>query len=88
MKIVLLKNVKYDFEAVWVADDEIDHGDEYVQISKAIDVDFPMLSDVDLNAEKIKVIDKDIEKAKAGIHLLEQAKAELLAIPDMREENE
>ena len=88
MKLVLLKNLKYDFETVTIEDEGMNLaeyiGDEYIQLSEIIDVEFPMLKDVDINAKKIEVIDKDIQKAKAGIELLEQAKAELLAIPDLR----
>ena len=87
MKIVLAKNIKYDFDTVYEAEsDGTFQHDDYVQISEVIDVDFPMLEKVDINAAKITVIDKDIQKAKVGIELLEQAKAELLAIPDLRAE--
>ena len=88
MKIVLLKNIKHDFDSVVITRDDasveayIEDG-EYIQLSEVIDIDFPMLN-VDLTEAKIAVIDKEIQKAKAGIELLEQAKAELLAIPDMR----
>lgn len=86
MKLLLTKNIKYDFDSVDIIHDENDINlmDDYVAISEIIDVDFPMI-DFDLTARKIEVIDKDIAKAKAGIELLEQAKAELLAIPDMTE---
>ena len=86
MKIVLFKNVEHDFEAVRIITENItldnSCSDEYIQISEVIDVDFPML-EVDLTAKKIDLIDKDIQKAKSGIELLEQAKAELRAIPDL-----
>ena len=87
MKIVLVQNIKYDFGTVWIigSDGIPDMGDEYVVMSEIIEVDFPMLEEVDLVKAKVNAIDKDIQKAKAGIELLEQAKAELLAIPDMRE---
>jgi len=85
MKIVLVKNIEYDFDSVIISDSGVAGlDDEYVQMSETIDVDFPMLSDVDLNSKKIDAIDKKIAKAEAGIYLLEQTKAELLAIPDMR----
>ena len=87
MKIVLTRNVEYDFDSVYILrDDEIDLCDGYIQTSKVMDVDFKMLSDVDLTAAKVEVIDEKISKAEAGIHLLKQAKAELLAIDDMRTE--
>lgn len=87
MKIVLLNNVKHDYECIrevnefLTLEDYVD--EEHVQLSEVIEVDLPMIPKVDINAKKVELIDKDIEKAKAGIHLLEQAKAELLAIPDM-----
>ena len=88
--IVLLKNIKIDYETLVIVDgDKLDRhyteDSDYVQISEIINIDLPML-DVDINAAKIEAIDKDIQKAKAGIEMLEQAKAELLAIPDMSEE--
>ena len=89
MKIVLTKNIEYDFDSVWVVPDDGNAdgaiGDEYVQISEVIDVDFPLV-DHDISAKKIEAIDKKISKAEAGIHLLKQAKAELLAITDMSTE--
>lgn len=85
MKIVLARNVEYDFDSVSILrDDEIDLSDGYIQTSKVIDVDFQMLSNIDLTAAKVEAIDEQISKAEAGIYLLKQAKAELLAIPDMR----
>lgn len=85
MKIVLLKNVKYDYEAIreirepLTLEDYVD--EEHIQIGEVIDVEFPMIPEVDLISKKIEVIDIDIKKAKAGLHLLERARAELLAIP-------
>lgn len=89
MKIALYKNIKYDYESVIIISDDstieyYDKDSEHIRISEFVDIDFPMLN-VDLTAAKVAVIDKDIQKAKAGIELLEQAKAELLAIPDLRE---
>lgn len=83
MKIVLLKNIKYDFDSVIIGSNVDGMGDEYIQLGEVLDVEFTIL-DVDINAKKAEVIDKDIQKAKAGIEMLEQAKAELLAIPDLR----
>ena len=88
MKIVLLQNVMCNYETVVIVrgndvPDAYLENDEHIQISGIIDVDFPMLKEVDLTAKKIGLIDKDIQKAKAGIELLEQARAELLAIPDL-----
>ena len=85
MKIVLMKNIKYNFDSVLIVDDDgkTHTDDEYVAVSEVIDVEFPMI-DVDIDGKKIAFIDKDIAKARAGIELLEQAKAELLSIPDMR----
>jgi len=88
MKIALYKNTEYDYDAVQVinGDHDIKYYDdhpEYVRISDFIEVDFPMIK-VDMNSKKVKAIDKKIEKAKAGIELLEQTKAELLSIPDLR----
>ena len=87
MKIVLYRNIEYDFDAIRIIGphDDLDFGDDSVQLSEAIEVDFPVLEEVDLVKAKVGAIDKDIQKAKAGIELLEQAKAELLAIPDLRE---
>jgi len=87
MKIVLAKHIEHDFDAIWIADEEggFNFPDDYVQTSEIIDVDFIML-EVDLTTAKIEMIDKQISKAQAGIYLLEQAKAELLAIPNMSAE--
>ena len=88
MKIALLKNITYDYDTVIInSSDKLDShyadDNDYIQVSEIIDVELPML-DVDINAAKVKAIDEDIKKAMAGIEMLEQAKAELLAIPDMR----
>lgn len=89
MKIVLRRNVEFDFESVAIFHDHYKisdlEEDNYVVVSEVVDVEFPMLPEVDLTSKKIEAIDRDIEKAKAGLYLLEQAKAELLAIPDMSE---
>jgi len=84
MKIVLAKNMEHGFDSLWIADEDggVNFPGDYVQVSEIIDVEFPML-DIDLNAAKVEAIDKQISKAEAGIHLLKQAKAELLAIPNM-----
>ena len=81
-----MKHITYDWETVFDTEDDgsVRLIDDYVQISEVIDVDFPLI-EYDINSKKIEVIDKDIAKAEAGIYLLKQAKAELLAIPDMRE---
>jgi len=89
MKLVLLKNIKHGFESVIIVDDDDDDtygmGDDYLQISEVIDAEFPMI-EFDINAAKVKAIDKEISKAEAGIHLLKRTKAELLSIPDMSDE--
>ena len=84
MKIVLTRHLEHDFDSVWIAGEKgsFNFSDEYTQVSEIIDVEFPML-DIDLNMKKVEAIDKQISKAEAGIHLLKQAKAELLAIPNM-----
>ncbi len=84
MKIALLRSIEYGFNLARIVDegDSFDFPEEYIQVSEIIDVDFKMI-DVDLTKAKIEVIDDKISKAEAGIHLLKQAKAELLAIPDM-----
>jgi hypothetical protein len=88
MKIMIVKNVKYDFNQDIVV--ECDNRDtffddgEYVRMSETIEVEFSMI-EADVTAAKVSLIDKDISKAKAGIELLEQTKAELLSIPDLRE---
>ena len=86
MKIVLAKNIKYDWESVFDVESDgiVSLSDDYIQISEVVDVEFPMI-EFDINSRKIELIDKDIKKAEAGIYLLKQAKAELLAIPDMSE---
>jgi len=89
MKIVSSKHIEYNIDSVWVigsnqsAEDVIP--DDYVQTSEVMDVEFTML-EVDITAEKVKLIDEKISKAEAGIHLLKREKAELLSIPDMRAE--
>ena len=85
-----MRHIKMEYDTVIVVHgDEIDgyYADDgdYIQASEITDVDFTML-EVDINSAKIEAIDKDIKKAMAGIEMLEQAKAELLAIPDMSAE--
>ncbi len=84
MKIALNRSIEYEFEFVKLADENgvFSTNKDDIQISETMDVNFKML-DVDLTKAKIEVIDDKISKAEAGIHLLKQAKAELLAIPDM-----
>ncbi len=84
MKIALNKSIEFEFEFVKLANEDgiFSINKDDIQISETMDVNFKML-DVDLTKAKIEVIDDKISKAEAGIHLLKQAKAELLAIPDM-----
>jgi len=84
MKIVLTRNIEYDFDSVFAFDGDgsLNLPDGYIVTSEPADVEFTMIN-VDLTSAKVDVIDKKIEKAESGIYLLKQAKAELLAIPDM-----
>ena len=87
MKIAQYKNVEYGWVNV-IKESEFkayDESDDNIRISEIIDVDFPMLSNVDINGKKIGLVDEKIKKALAVLETLEQQKAELLAIPDISE---
>jgi len=90
MKVAIYKDVSIDYETVkdchYYEDNEFKS--EYIRISEIVDVDFPMLEDVDINSKKVELIDDKINKALAVLETLEQQKAELLSIPDMRVSDE
>ena len=87
MKIAQYKHLEYGY-IYNISESEFDYhdnSDEYIRISETIEVDFPMLSNVDINSKKVAIIDEKIKKALAVLETLEQQKAELLAIPDISE---
>ena len=87
-KIVLMKNVQFNFDTVRILDDGVEMSDfsetDRVQLSSVIEVDFPELdNEVVINSE-VAIIDKQITKVNADAHAaltaLESRKQELLAI--------
>jgi hypothetical protein len=85
MFIKLFRNITYDYTRV--ADScsgefFLDSTDDHIAISEPMEVEFTMLSNVDINGKKVKVLDKEIKKALATLEKLELQKAELLAITD------
>lgn len=84
MKIVLVKHVEYDFKSVRTVDEDGDFvvDDDYIQASEIIDVEFPMI-EIDVTAAKINIINRKIAQAEVGISLLQDARSELLALPNM-----
>lgn len=88
MKIALYKNIEHGYESVVIIDSSdieeyYERSTDCVRISEFVEIDFPMI-EVDINAKKVEAIDRQIQKAKAGIEMLEQTKAELLCLTDMR----
>ena len=84
MKVAIYKDVEFDFDSPKNADlYEDDQDTDLIRISEIVEVDFPMLKNVDINSKKVELIDEKINKALAVLETLEQQKAELLAIPDM-----
>lgn len=87
MKLAIFKSLEYGNEFVTrYYDNDDDESSNYLRISEVLDVDFPMLPNVDINGAKAKAIDKKINEALAVLENLKQQKQELLAITDMSSE--
>ena len=84
MKIALYKSLKYNFESVYKAVGGMEYDYDYLRLSEIVDVDFPMLPDVDLVKAQVNALDNAIEKEQADSHVriesMNQRKQELLAI--------
>jgi len=88
MKIVLMKNVKFNFDTVCKVpeDGNMSHyeSNEYVMISEIIEVDFPELDNEIVIKSQVAIIEKQITKvradAEAAVTALDRRKQELLAI--------
>ena len=84
MKIALYKSLKYNFESVYKAVGDMESDYDYLRLSEIVDVDFPMLPDVDVAKAQVSAIDNAIEKEQADsyvrIEAMNQRKQELLAI--------
>jgi hypothetical protein len=82
MKIILLRNTKYNFESVWEAGDN--YPDELIPVSEPMEVEFKMLPDLDVLNLQIEEIDNQIQKERANsqvrLNNLNQKKQELLSI--------
>lgn len=82
MKVALYKNVKYGFET---ASGEGFENGEYARVSEFADIEFIPLPYGESEKMQIAIIDKEIKSVMANseqaINVLEQRKAELLALP-------
>ena len=62
---------------------------KYLQVSEVIDIEFTLIKEDELIKKEVDLLDKQIQQVQAAAHIktseLEQRKAELLAIPDLRE---
>ena len=88
-KIVLVKNVKYNFESIKIVNDNFemsywDNDNEYVQLSEVIEVELQELSNKEVVKSQVAILDKQMTKVRAdseaAITALEGRKQELLAI--------
>ena len=86
-KVVLMRNMEYNFESVVFASKGNDlsyYGDEYVQLSEILEIDFPELDKEESIKKQVAVLDKQITKVMADsevqITKLKARKQELLAI--------
>jgi len=88
MKLILMKNLKYNFKTVITLRDDESLGtyesDEYVRLSEVVDVDFPPLSNEEVVKAEVSAIEKRITSVRAdceaSITALEGRKQELLAL--------
>lgn len=87
MKIVLVKNVKYDFESIvtYISKDNFPYvDDQYVVISEPAEIEFIMLDNESITNQEIDIIDGQITKvmadSEAAITALNGRKQELLAL--------
>jgi len=87
LKLILMKNVKYNYPTVAIAEGDNDLGaydDEYVRLSEVINVEFTELDSKTVVDSQVAAIEKQITKvradAEAAITALDGRKQELLAI--------
>ena len=88
MKLVLVKNVEFNYETIVEVSDflSLDYylEDGRVPISTVVDIDFKMLDTNEVVDAQVTIIDKQMTKvradAEASITALEGRKQELLAI--------
>lgn len=82
--VYLYKNHKYDFTNITTNPDYCDDDDEYLMISKPLEVEFELLPDQEIIQGAVNAIDKAIEKEKADsqvrLNAMDQRKQELLSI--------
>ncbi len=88
-KIVLMKNVKCNFNQVGIIESDADleyyqKDDEKIILSDVVEIDFPELDKETVIKAQVAIIDKQITKvnadAQAALTALESRKQELLAI--------
>lgn len=92
-KVAMFEEVSAGFTVVFefpTWSDEDDYTmDGYVRVSEWTDIEFTPINHQSVVDQKIAIIDAEIQDARAKFQVtlngLEQRKAELLAIPDMRE---
>lgn len=84
MKIILTKNVKYDYTTVFEYKGEDRYpctDDDYIVLSKPVDVDFEMIDKETAIKKQIAVIERKIKSEKTNsaqnIKNLEKTKSEL-----------
>lgn len=86
-KIILVKNVVYNFDAIIEADEEgvplaYEH---HIALSEVVEVDFPTLNNEAVVKSHVAIIDKQIAKVRAdsevAVTQLVNRKQELLALP-------
>ena len=90
-KIVLMKNIKHNFESIIIVNDDEDfsyyedNGD-YVVLTEVVEVNFTELDSKIILEKQLIVIDKQITKVKAdaeaALTALDGRKQELLAITE------
>jgi hypothetical protein len=88
LKIILVKNVAYNFDTIIEADEfgcvplAYEH---YIVLSEAVEVDFPTLNNEAVVKSRVAIIDKQIAKIRAdseeAVTQLVNSKQELLALP-------
>ena len=83
MKVILMKS-KYGYEHVWEYSEDNDYPDDYVPMSRPMNIEFDRLEEQEITQKQVDAIDKAIEKEKADsqvkVNAMTQRKQELLSI--------
>ena len=90
-KLILTKNVKYDYESVVIINNDDDMSycesdDDLVMLTEAVEVDFIELDNKTVINSQVVIIERQITKVKAdaeaALTALDGKKQELLALPE------